>query len=91
MRRLCVGWNIAFLKQENDEVEEEMSEVINGLAGNEDSAEDIVFGTSPRQSARSLLFEMTNYFKIISLNQKQRQIVDLVHDWKKNSEINCLK
>ena len=52
MRRLCVGWNIAFLKQENDEVEEEMSEVINGLAGNEDSAEDIVFGTSPRQSAK---------------------------------------
>ena len=79
-----------FSQQENEDIEDEIRETVDGILVNEDPAEDAMPLESAfqTQNTRSILIQDEELnSKIRSLNEKQREIFNLVHDWSKK----CVK
>ena len=79
----------AFSQQENDEVYEQMSSTVDSLL---DNSEDPTEGAAvldeavyaPVYSGPSLMPDSELNSNVRKLNQKQRQLFDIVHSWAKN-------
>ena len=75
-----------FSQQENDEVDDELIETFQNVLQSDDPAQDamVLQNEYRRQSVGPIMIpdEELN-FKIRMLNQKQRDIFDIVHNWSK--------